>query len=351
MKSPLVYFRADANCILGSGHIMRCLSIAAALRAQGRDCVFLTADQNADGLLNGKAVGHCCLNSRWDDLEAELPQMERLLMEQKPDLLVVDHYYVTERYLASLRKHTCVIYLDDLRSFRYPCDLLINYNAYALDWENDYRSQYADTSTKLLLGPQYAPLREEFQHLPPKEIRESVRDVLISTGGADPANVAGVMLEMIAGESSWKSITFHFVVGALNPNLPAMERAAAALPNVCLHQNVHRMSLLMQACDVAVAAAGSTLYELCACGVPTITYVLADNQIPGAEGFARRGIMLSAGDCRMGKEFPAMVKRCLQALLVSQTRRKELSAVMQASIDGTGAERIAQALLSLGSSG
>ena len=105
-------------------------------------------------------------------------------------------------------------------------------------------------------------------------------------------------MDMASRHSEWLGIRFHFIIGALNPNKATLKKQAARIPNVILHHNVQSMSALMRECDMTIAAAGSTLYELCACGVATVTCVLADNQIPGAQVFASRGLMLNAGDCR-----------------------------------------------------
>lgn len=342
-----VFFRADANPILGSGHIMRCLSIAAELQKQGISCTFVTADHGADKLLASRNIKKIVLNTQWDSLDDEIPVMEGLLEAEKPLFLLVDHYYVTPEYLGTLQKNVKVVYIDDRRAFCYPCDVLINYNLFALDWKSAYAEEYKDTNTQLLLGPQFTPLREEFQAIPDREVKKQAVDVLISTGGADPINLAGSLLAQLQIMPQLNDICFHFVIGALNPNLEKLKQAAAGLPNVKLHIQVEDMKSLMLRSDIAIAAAGSTLYELCACGVPTVTYILADNQIPGAVGFARCGLMCNAGDCRKSQNFAYILLNKMLSLTSDSQARSAMSSRCREFIDGKGARHLVEALLSV----
>ena len=114
-----------------------------------------------------------------------------------------------------------------------------------------------------------------------------------------------------------------------------------------MHINEQHVADLMKKCDIAVSAAGSTLYELCACGTPTITYVMADNQRAGSEQFEKQGIMLmNIGDCRNGAGFTARLKRAVEELMKdnSNSLRLRLSGNMQRVVDGYGAYRIADEL-------
>ena len=341
MSNPTeIFFRADGNPKIGSGHIMRCLSLAGALRDQGARCVFLLADDRMLPAVTGRGFAARVLGTHWQDMAAELPALLPLL---HPDaLVVVDSYALVPAWLDAVQRLCPVAQFDDEDAFLSTADFLINYNLYGLD--RDY-TRYRDRPVRLLLGPAYAPLRPEFSHRPARQLRDPVRDILVSTGGADPENVAGQLLAALAADTRWQGVTFHLVVGALNPRLPELERAAAALPNLVLHRNVARMDTLMSACDAAVAAAGSTLYELCACGTPTVTYVLADNQIPGAQGFARRNLMDNAGDCRHGPAFYPHLLDTLYALCTDAPRRAAMAAAMQQTVDGNGAARLAAALL------
>ena len=152
-----------------------------------------------------------------------------------------------------------------------------------------------------------------------------------------------MMTEKIIGKvcPEFPGVNFHFVIGALNPRIEAIKKLSGQ--NIIFHVNEQNMSKLMRDCDVAVSAAGSTLYELCACGTPSVTYVLADNQIDAAEMFGRLKIMINAGDCRKNDDIASVI---IESLLgMNESVRSEMSAKMQSLVDGNGAMRIADVII------
>lgn len=334
----MILIRADANEKIGTGHVMRCLSIAQAFTAQGETVQFVTADHCGDKLIRDRGFETVCLNTEWERLDCEVPALIEAIKDRTANLLLVDSYYVTEYYFKKLSPYIKLAYIDDMNQAVWDVDYLINYNIFAPCF--DY-SLYDKTRSKLLLNPLYAPLREEFKGLPEHTIKKSVTNVLVSAGGADPEKVSAQLMSTIC--PNHPEISFHFVIGALNPNIN--ELMLYEDDNIILHINEKRMSDLMMTCDIAISAAGTTLYELCAAGIPTITYSLADNQIAAAMQFEKQGIMLSAGDCRTDDLFVERVNYCLQELLNSINKRKDLSRKMQALVDGKGADRIVESLL------
>lgn len=302
----MLYIRADGNAEIGTGHIMRCLSTAKAALRLGEACTFITADKNMESLLMEQGFHVICLDSVWNDLDRETNKMVSLISEHQIKKLLVDSYFVTAEYLQKLCDLTYVIYMDDLNAFHYPCHTLINYNVYADKFE--YPANYPNT--KLLLGPQYAPLREEFQNLPQRVIRDSVKAVMITTGGSDPYNISGKLVKMAKENTRLKSLEFHIAAGRFNANLSMLQDLTKRYSGVIIHKSVQKMSELMLNCDIAVSAGGSTLYELCACGTPTITFAWADNQLDGVATFSEN-IMLGAGDVRENEEI------CLARLIAS----------------------------------
>lgn len=198
----------------------------------------------------------------------------------------------------------------------------------------------------LLLGASYVPLRNEFQNLPKRIVKEHATDILISTGGSDPEHIAKKMVEYIVKNNRKLAIFyFHFVIGAMNPDKNDIENIIGAIENVTLYSNLKTISGLMQKCDLAISAAGSTLYELCATQTPTITYILADNQILGAEEFARQGIMQYVGDARELKCFlPEKLMSTMRYLAGEYKERIIISQLQREVVDGRGAYRIIEQL-------
>ena len=332
----MIFIRADANEKIGTGHIMRCLSLGQAFASKNQEVIFITADHRGDTLVQNKGFRSICLNSDWTNMGDE-PLVD-LITEKNPDLVLVDSYFATENYLHSIRNSVITAYMDDMNAACWDVDYLINYNIFAR--KTDY-SLYKNKNTELLLGPSFAPLRKEFEGLPHHEIKENITDILVSAGGADPDGITLLFLHEICPHLP--GVRFHFVVGVLNPRIQEIKASAPA--NVVLHINEQHMSELMTSCDIAVSAAGSTLYELCACGIPSITYSLADNQIVAARQFQEQNVMINAGDCRNNRDFTGNIESCIHHLSEDFQLRKTLSAEMQKLVDGHGANRIAERLL------
>ena len=332
----MILIRADANEFIGSGHVMRCKSIASALAEKGEEVAFITADHRGDSLIGG--FPSFCLNSDWLNMNDELPKLYEIIRAKKPSLILIDSYKVTEKYFDSLHGLTHTAYIDDLNAGLWNVSILINYNIFSQSY--DY-SRYDEKITRLLLGTSYAPLREEFRVSQPHVIREKISDVLISAGGADPAMMTEKIIMKVCPE--FPGVNFHFVIGALNPRIESIRKLSGR--NIILHVNERNMSGLMRECDVAVSAAGSTLYELCACGTPSVTYVLADNQIDAAEMFGTLEIMINAGDCRKNDDISSVMIESLRGM--NESVRAEMSARMQRLVDGDGAGRIADVIMSV----
>ena len=331
----MILIRADANEIIGAGHLMRCLSIARAFADKGEDVRFITADHKGDSLIHSRGFESLCMESEYNAMDSE--DIVPVIEEYKPELLIVDSYFVTKEYFDRVNSLCKVAYIDDINEAVWDADFLIDYNIFGtvLDY-----SGYVNTRTSLLLGPKFAPLRSEFKNVP-KHIIKPVSDVMISAGGSDPEKITERIMKEIC--PIWKEVSFHFVVGALNPRLEKIKALLA--PNMVLHINEQNMSGLMQKCDIAISAAGSTLYELCACGTPTITYTLADNQLLAAEEFERQELMINAGDCRNNASFIENLNQKLDYYAGNIEKRKIVSRKMQLLVDGYGAERIVNSLI------
>ncbi len=336
----MILIRADANEQIGAGHVMRCLTAARALRGKDEPVLFVTADRRSLPPIERAGFPAVCLGTDPERYEDGADKIAALLQENAPALLLTDSYAVTEGYFRTLAPYGKLAYFDDLNRATWDVDLLINYNVFSAVF--DYGG-YEGTRTRLLLGPRYAPLREEFRNLPPRETARTVTDVFVSAGAADPARVTEQMLRELC--PAFPEATFHFVVGGMNPRIGDIR--ALAGKNAVLHVDETRMAALMTACGAAVAAAGSTLYELCACGTPTVAYALADNQSAAVERFAEEGLMRSAGDCRGDGGFIGRLRTELAAMLADRADRERMSRAMRTLADGSGADRIAEEIIQL----
>lgn len=333
----MIYIRADGNPKIGSGHIMRCLSLADGFRKIGQDAVFITADNHFQDVIQKRGYRCIVLHTEYHHMENELPVLRQILQTHRPRCILLDSYYVTPSYMAAIRQKAPLIYIDDQNAFDYPADIVVNYTLYADKLIYPPNKRY-------LFGPEYALLREEFQGVPRRQAAEQVRHVLLSAGGADPEHVALGVVRYLREQWS-DSVTYHVVLGAMNQDTEAIESIAAGLKHIVLHRQVSDMCSLMLKCDAAVSAGGTTLFELCACGVPTVTYVLADNQIMNAVSFEETGLMLCAGDIRKDDRFAPHIFEKLDVLMQNQPLRQRMIERMQALVDGCGAKRLAKAIV------
>lgn len=340
----MLYIRADANEHIASGHIMRCLSIAEALRELGEESTFLIADRQAAFLLEEKGFPYVCLQTDWQDKEGELPKLLPIIEKQQIKTLLVDSYQVTETYLRELKQRLTLCYIDDLDIAPELVDVLICYSiTYShMSYGNGYRGD-----TKLLLGPAYSPLRKEFSGRS-YPLNDSVGDVFVTTGGADTCQVSAALLCACIKDEILRHYRYHVIVGgfydeALKETLYALQQKN---PRIHLYENIRTMADVMGRCDLAVSAGGSTLLELCACGVPTVCFTYADNQLGSARCFQEQNILRYVGDAREDYQGVSGVVNALQdalrQLAADMSCRETASRTMQQFIDGRGAFRIAR---------
>lgn len=335
----MIYIRVDANEIIATGHMMRCMSVAGALQDTGKDVCFLLADEKGEEILKQSRFHYIVLHSNWNKLENELPVLRKILSDSHAEAILIDSYFVTERYMRILKEYVKVAYIDDLNAFHYPCDVLINYSVYAEDFS--YPEFYKNS--KLLLGCQYVPLRKEFANIYYTETSEKVQNVLILTGGSDAFHFAlKFSKEIIRQEQKEKSqICYHIICGRYNEDINRLQQLKKEFKNLQIYTYVENIAEIMQRMDLAISAGGSTLYELCACGIPTITYTMADNQIMNVKKFAEINLMNYSGDIRKNNYDYGNLFRQLVELSSDVIKRKQMAAHMRKLVDGNGAKRIA----------
>lgn len=339
----MIWIRCDANREIGMGHIMRCLAVADALEQLGEQVCFVLADTGAEELLKDRRKTFFILHTDYRNMENELPILTSLLEKSKPSLLLIDSYHVTPSYLKQLKSIMKTAYIDDLFLFPYEVDLLINYNIYgdSIPYHEDGISE----ETQLLLGTSYAPLRAEFQDVP-YQLREQVEHVLITTGGSDKYNLAGMILEEAMKERVLTPVMFHVVSGTFNPHISCLEKLESEYTNIRIHRNVTHMADLMKECDIAITAGGSTMYELCAIGVPILCFSFVDNQEQIVSTFVNRKVVPFGGDyLKQGSLLPGEIISQLMLLMGDKKVRESFSKRERALVDGRGARRLAESFI------
>ncbi len=306
-KSMKVLFRADSSVDLGAGHVMRCLTLAAALRDKGCAVSFICRDLPGNISANVEAAGYPVfrvpveVNPAPDtpfalDVPADVARTAEILrQEQGVDWLVIDHYGVDDSWEVPLRPLVGkIMVIDDVANRRHDCDLLLDQNLYE-NMESRYDGLVPENCMKFL-GPRYALLRDEFVQAR-RSLRErdgSVKRVLITFGGGDASNETAKALE------AWRmvgrnDIAVEVVVGGANPHREQLQQLCAELPNVSFHCNVNNMAQMMSEADLAIGAGGSTTWERCFLGLPSITLIVADNQAATTKAVGVQGATLNMG--------------------------------------------------------
>lgn len=293
-----ILVRADASVEMGTGHIMRCLTLADELRRRGADIHFVTrahAGHLAELIANkgysvtllplpaepyhrsGDEPAHAdWLGVNWEEDVRET----RTALEQigGVDWLVVDHYALDHRWETALRPlNKRLFVIDDLADRIHDCDVLLDQNLQP-NGEKRYASLVPD-HCRLLLGPRFALLRPEFREarkrLRPRDGK--VRRILIFFGGTDPHNLTSLALEAVRSLHR-KDISVDVVVGSGNPRREAVRKECEIMPNAIYHCQTDDMAGLMARADLALGAGGSTNWERCSLGLPAWVVVAAANQ-------------------------------------------------------------------------
>jgi len=309
-----VVIRTDASHRIGTGHVMRCLPLADVLRGTGAAVSFICREHAGDlcHLIEQKGYavhrlpcsepetgigGNEYLKWLAVSQEEDARQTATALQQEreKPRWLIVDHYALDKKWEKAMRLHTeRIMVIDDLANRRHDCDLLLDQNLY-----EDLQTRYDDLlppGCQKLLGPTYALLRPEFLQAR-QSLRErdgTVRRLLIFFGGVDPTNETAKALEAVKLLNR-PEITVDVIVGAANPHADQHRKQCDDLTNITVHGQVKNMAELMANADLAIGAGGTTTWERCCLGLPTITIVIADNQQEMIETIAGRGAVWNMG--------------------------------------------------------
>lgn len=287
-------FRVDSSATIGSGHLMRCLTLAQALRSLGVDCEFiyrphaghsaqLIHQQNfpliplppftGQSLATTDLTGYqswlgCTEQQDADDCIAQL--------SQRYDWLVVDHYALAAEFCAKLRPHCQqLLVIDDLANRVHDCDWLLDQNLLP-DPQNRYQ-QLVPATCKLLLGPQFALLREEFYQT--KAITRQTGRLLVFFGGNDPFQLTLKTVQAIAELPDLVGHT-DIVITAQHPDRTQLEALCSSQSNRQLHIQCKTMANLMHQAQLMIGAGGSTHWERCICALPSLIVTVAENQVP-----------------------------------------------------------------------
>lgn len=337
------YIRVDSSYQIGSGHLMRCLTLAEELRTKGANIVFICRELNGNlidlvesknflvyKLSNSNETGRIRKQTQhWSWLEVDWQKdgfdTKNILSKTKGtvDWLIVDHYSLDihwERMMRPLVKKIMVI--DDLADREHDCDILLDQNYY-----DDLEMRYLNLvphNCKKFLGPQFALLRPEFK-IAKKELNTrsgKIENIFVFFGGSDQSNETLKVLrafEMVNNDN----LNVNVVVGKSNPNKEVIEKICLDNPVFKFHCQTNNMAKLMVKSDLAIGAGGSTTWERCYLGLPTIVLIVAQNQSETTQALAEKGIIINLGYAKNVSESDIALK--IKDALINPKKIKEMS--------------------------
>ncbi|GFZ77938.1 hypothetical protein GCM10010978_19450 [Compostibacillus humi] len=346
-----VCIRTDASIEIGSGHVMRCLTLADELQKENHNIFFICRELKGDLIDFIKAKGYSVYklvnsysgnvpfitkHSHWLTVpwSQDAEQSIAVLRNKKVDWLVVDHYAIDYHWERKIRPYVQrMLVIDDLADRRHECDLLLDAN-YFPHTDERYKD-LVPGNCRTLLGPGYALLRDEFkQHTP--QFRRELKRILVFMGGSDPDNET---LKVIQGFQLLKNnaIEMDVVVGKLNKNRDLIKKMCHQSPNIYFHYDIQNISELMARADLAFGAGGSTTWERCSLGLPACVITIAENQKNITKHLAAIGAVIDLGEAKKitsskiaktigyfiknPRELTKMSRKCLDLVDVSGVRK------------------------------
>ncbi|WP_436240079.1 UDP-2,4-diacetamido-2,4,6-trideoxy-beta-L-altropyranose hydrolase [Paenibacillus sp. LjRoot56] len=322
LKSNHVIFRVDASVQIGSGHVMRCLTLAGQLHKHGARISFICRDlpgnlsefvrakgyavyllemknSSVESLYDENAGRHQLQHADWLTVsqDEDAMQVRAILdtMPEKIDLLVVDHYALDMEWEQQMSYFVNrILVIDDLADRRHVCEMLLDQNLY-MNMTQRYLS-LVPAHCKLFLGPQHALLREEFYENK-KSLRSrngSISNVFVFYGGSDPTNETLKAMKAIQ-KADLTGVSVHVVVGSSNPQKRVIEEYVSQMDHVRFYGHVDHISELMSEADLALGAGGSTTWERCMLGLPSLVTVVAENQWEMTEAVAASRAITNLG--------------------------------------------------------
>lgn len=308
----IAVFRVDASTQIGSGHVMRCLTLAQKLKKGKQADVYFVMrllEGNLIELVKSKGftvftLPKAPLNdglkgyAKWltatqmqdaEETNAVISQLPKI------DLLVVDSYAIDYEWESMLRPYVKqIMVIDDLANRKHDCDILLDQNFF-LNKEERYNGLVAE-DCKLYLGPKYALLREEFyitkEHL--RKRNGGISNILVFFGGSDLTNETEKAIKAIKLLNK-PDIKVNVVVGFSNKHKEIIKKQCRSHPQFYFYCQVNNMAELMNEADLAIGAGGTTILERWFMELPSIVISVADNQTKICEDCAEAGLFKYLG--------------------------------------------------------
>lgn len=315
--------RTDSSVLIGSGHVMRCLTLAAELRKKNAKILFISREQPGTMIPMIEKQGYKVfrLPKGVSDWKAEIEPIHELFAGLKPsvDWLIVDHYELDRKWEEAMRPFVRnIMVIDDLADRKHECDLLLDQNYFQNRLQR--YDQLVPSRCKKVLGPRYALLNPEVLKKG-ENIRErdgTIRSVLVCFGGSDPTNETEKALQAIQMLNQG-GLHFDVVVGGLYRNKEKIRKRCQSIPNVTFYEEVSNLASLMAKADLSLGAGGISNWERCYLGLPSIIIVVARNQESIAAALEDAGTAWN-----LGWHFGVNPRKIAEALSLAIKSREKL---------------------------
>ncbi|MFD2442703.1 UDP-2,4-diacetamido-2,4,6-trideoxy-beta-L-altropyranose hydrolase [Bacillus sp. CGMCC 1.16607] len=287
--------RVDASVEIGTGHVMRCLTLANLLRNKGAKIIFncINGSGNLIDYIINEGFEVYKIRATKDSIR-DIQSTIHLIENHNIDLLIIDHYQLDWKWEKEVRiafPHVKIMVIDDLANRKHDCDLLLDQNYF-----NNYETRYEHLligNCKKLLGPSYLLLRPEFYE-EEKYIKENdTKSILVFYGGSDPTGETLKALEALEVVDC-SSYNIHVVVGLSNEKLEEIKLKCME-NDYNFYVQINYLSQLMRKADLSLGAGGVTMWERCFLGLPSIVTVVAENQLESTQAAAEFGAVWNIG--------------------------------------------------------
>jgi UDP-2,4-diacetamido-2,4,6-trideoxy-beta-L-altropyranose hydrolase len=356
---PHIALRVDASSRIGMGHLVRCATLAEALRARGSTITFVcreSAESCADWLRARQfSVAELPETGEWQET-TDAAATAMALDGRDVDWLVVDHYSLGAVWERAVRP-SCkrILVVDDLADRRHDCDLLLDQNYRRSSKEPDgdtvvaREDPYRDllhATTPRLLGPRYALLRPEFAAARQRmKVRDGyVRRIVVSFGGTDAGNYAARALTALRPFTEGIE-RIDVLLGHRNPHLAELKQLSHDMPCVTLHDETIDVAATLCDADLAIGAGGSMTWERACLGVPTLAIGIAANQRHVIGALLEDGFICGI-PAHTTRHADDLVESWLGCMLSSPALLRGLSTRSAALVDGMGVDRVVDRMLS-----
>ena len=357
MSPPTIVFRTDASLHIGTGHVMRCLTLATALQDRGFSCVFACRPFKGHlmGLIEQKGFAIVCLSSAgctdfhansyetWLGIDYESDAIETLSILANSQLawLIVDHYGIDEKWERVVSKQCQqLIVIDDLLNRHHYCDILVD-SSYGR--KCDEYSALVPADCRVYTGTSFCMLRPEFSHfrqkINPRDYQRQPRNILVTLGGVDIDNVTSQILQDLEAIRFIETLSVVVITGRTSPHFETIDQQARqSRHKVSVKHDVTNMAEHLIWADLCIGAVGSSVWERCCLGCPSIVTVLAANQREGAERLEKAGVLLSFSTAIRG-DLSDQIQR------MDSSMRESLSMNGMRLVDGLGVERVLDSIM------